>query len=139
MPQGQESLESGTTPLSIIRKVASMSETEARHFLHLFLFEGDDAFVRVESLSDGERARLILGKLVLIGANFLLLDEPLNHLDVPSRERFQAALESFPGTVLVAAHDRTFIDQVATGIWSFESGTVRRYIDRHSLAKAQGL
>ena len=67
-------------------------------------------------LSYGERARLILGKLVLEGANFLMLDEPINHLDIPSRERFQAALSAFPGTVLAVVHDRTFIDEFASAI-----------------------
>ncbi|MCI0478848.1 MAG: hypothetical protein L0Y55_21610, partial [Anaerolineales bacterium] len=63
----------------------------------------------------------------------LLLDEPINHLDIPSRARFQAALDAFPGTILIATHDRAFIDQFATGIWSPVEGTVKRFVDRTDL------
>ncbi len=62
---------------------------------------------------------------------------PINHLDIPSRERFEAALEAFPGTVLAAVHDRAFIDRFATGIWSLEEGTIRRYVDRESVSRAR--
>jgi ATP-binding cassette subfamily F protein 3 len=62
-----------------------------------------------------------LAKHVIGGANFLVLDEPINHLDIPSRDNFQTALEAFPGTVLAAVHDRTFIHQFATQIWSLEN------------------
>ncbi len=117
MPQEQETLDPRATPLSIARQAAPLSETEARNFLHYFLFGGDDVFIPVGRLSYGERARLILARLVLSGANCLLLDEPINHLDIPSRERFQAALEAFPGTILVAVHDRAFIEEFAGGIW----------------------
>ena len=115
-----------------------MNETDTRHFLHFFLFEGDDVFVPMGNLSYGERARLTLAKLVLTGANFLVLDEPINHLDISSRQQFQAALEAFPGTVLVATHDRAFIDEFATAIWSVGSGTARRYADREDLVRVTG-
>lgn len=130
MSQEQRGLDPGGTPLSAIRQAAPMTETEARSFLHFFLLAGDDVFVPIPQLSYGERARLILAQLVVAGANCLLLDEPINHLDIPSRERFEAALDAFPGTVLAVVHDRAFIDRFATGIWAVESGTIRRYIDR---------
>jgi ATP-binding cassette subfamily F protein 3 len=125
MPQEQETLDPAATPLSLIRACAPLSETEARNFLHYFLFGGDDVFIPIGNLSYGEGARLLLA-----GANCLLLDEPINHLDIPSRERFQAALEAFPGSVLVAVHDRAFIDALGRGIWALEDGTVRRYAGR---------
>jgi len=130
MPQEQETLDPAATPLAIVRRAAPLSETEARNFLHYFLFGGDDVFVPVGQLSYGERARLLLAKLVLSGANLLLLDEPVNHLDIPSRERFREALESFPGTVVAAVHDRAFIDAFATGVWTLADGTVRRGVER---------
>jgi ATP-binding cassette subfamily F protein 3 len=130
MPQGQETLDPDTTPLSLIRRAAPLSETDARNFLHFFLFPGDEVFVPIGSLSYGERARLLLATLVLEGSNCLVLDEPLNHLDIPSRERFEAALDAFPGTVLAAVHDRMFIDQFASGIWALHEGMLRRTIDR---------
>jgi ATP-binding cassette, subfamily F, member 3 len=133
MPQEQETLAPEASPLSLIRSLAAMSETDARHLLHFFLFEGDEVFTRVGSLSYGERARLLLARLVVSGANCLLLDEPINHLDIPSRARFQDALDAYPGTILIATHDRAFIDQFASGIWSPRDGTWRRYIDRSEL------
>ena len=129
MPQEQETLPSTATPLSVIQSAKAMTETEARNFLHYFLFEGDGALTPVGSLSYGERARLILAKLVAEGANFLILDEPVNHLDIPSRERFEAALDAFPGTVLAAVHDRAFIETfLGKGrgkVWRLENGQLR--------------
>ena len=125
MPQEHETLDPEDTPLSTIQQLSPMAETEARNFLHYFLFEGDDVFVPVKSLSYGERARLILARLVVSGVNCLVLDEPVNHLDIPSRERFEAALDAFPGTVLVAVHDRAFIERFASALWVIEDGTIR--------------
>ncbi len=119
MPQEQQNLPPNTTPLEVIQNAAPasapISETDARNFLHYFLFAGDSALLPVGSLSYGERARLILAKLVTEGASFLVLDEPVNHLDIPSRERFEAALDAFPGTVLAAVHDRAFIARFVNG------------------------
>ncbi|MFQ5592603.1 MAG: ribosomal protection-like ABC-F family protein [Anaerolineae bacterium] len=135
MSQAQQGLDPDGTPLSVIRQAAPMTETEARSFLHYFLFAGEDVFVSIPQLSYGERTRLILAQLVVAGANCLLLDEPINHLDIPSRERFEAALDAFPGTVVAVVHDRAFIDRFATGIWAVEGGTIRRYIDREYVLK----
>jgi ATP-binding cassette subfamily F protein 3 len=134
MPQEQETLDSDATPYSTVRQIASMDETQTRHFLHFFLFEGDEVFTPVHSLSYGERARLLLARLVVSGVNCLLLDEPINHLDIPSRERFIDALDAFPGTVLVATHDRAFIDRFASGIWSPCDGTIRQFLDRAEMS-----
>ena len=92
-----------------------MDQTDVRSFLHFFLFSGDDAFIQIGKLSYGERARLMLALLVAQGCNFLLLDEPVNHLDIPSRERFEDALSQFPGTILAVVHDRAFIRRVTLG------------------------
>jgi len=104
--------------------VAPLGETEARSFLHFFLFEGDDPLRPVSSLSYGERARLALALLVAQGCNFLLLDEPINHLDIPSRTRFEQALSNFDGTVLAVVHDRYFIERFATQVWVVENGGI---------------
>jgi ATP-binding cassette, subfamily F, member 3 len=129
LAQEQEHLEGELSALETVRRHAALSETDARSFLHFFLFAGDEVFVPVGQLSFGERARLSLGILVLQGCNLLLLDEPINHLDIPSRERFEAALAQFEGTVLAVVHDRAFIQRIATGIWALEHKTVRRYVD----------
>ncbi|HEY3291776.1 MAG TPA: ABC-F family ATP-binding cassette domain-containing protein [Anaerolineae bacterium] len=125
MPQEHETLDPEATPLSTVQALSSISETESRNFLHYFLFEGEEVFTPVKKLSYGERARLILARLVVSGVNCLVLDEPVNHLDIPSRERFEAALDAFPGTVLVAVHDRAFIDRFAAALWVIEDGTIR--------------
>ena len=127
--QEQENLDVDGTPFSVIRAVASISDTDIRSFLHYFLFSGDDVFVPVHSLSYGERARLTLARLVASGCNFLLLDEPINHLDIPSRSSFEQAMTAFEGTVIAVVHDRYFIRNFATRLWVLEEGTLRSFID----------
>jgi ATP-binding cassette subfamily F protein 3 len=121
MAQEQELLDPTQTPLATIQQVAPLNETDARSFLHYFLFSGDDALRPNEQLSYGERARLALARLVASGCNFLLLDEPTNHLDIPSRTMFEEALSQFEGTILAVVHDRYFIEQFATKIWLVEN------------------
>jgi ATP-binding cassette subfamily F protein 3 len=111
--------------LQIIQGVAALNDTEARSFLHYYLFSGDDPVRQVSSLSYGERARLALAILVAQGSNFLLLDEPVNHLDIPSRARFEYALALFDGTVLAVVHDRYFIQHFAIELWHVSDGQLR--------------
>ena len=124
MSQEQELLNPEATALDTILHAASMTQTEARSFLHYFLFEGDDPLRPIAALSYGERSRLALAKLVAEGCTFLLLDEPINHLDIPSRTRFEAAVSAFPGTILAVVHDRYFIDRFASDLWLVEDGLV---------------
>jgi ATPase subunit of ABC transporter with duplicated ATPase domains len=124
MSQEQELLDPEATPLLTIQAAAPLSETEARSFLHYFLFEGDEALQPNGQLSYGERARLALARLVAEGCTFLLLDEPINHLDIPSRARFEQALGQFPGTILAVVHDRYFIERFATDIWTVGEGGI---------------
>jgi ATP-binding cassette, subfamily F, member 3 len=126
MTQEQEDLDQALDAFSLIRSLAPFSETEARAFLHLYLFSGDDVFIPSGKLSFGERARLSLACLVARGCNLLLLDEPINHLDIPSRTRFEQALSAFEGTVLAVVHDRYFIQGFANEIWVVENGKVKR-------------
>ncbi|MGD2040092.1 MAG: ABC-F family ATP-binding cassette domain-containing protein, partial [Anaerolineae bacterium] len=135
--QEQENLDAESTPYEAVRAVAAMSQTEVRSLLHYFLFSGDEVFVRIGSLSFGERARLILARLVAQGCNFLLLDEPINHLDIPSRSRFEQAMTAFEGTVLAIVHDRYFIERFATGLWAIQGQTIRPYVDLEDLGRAQ--
>ncbi len=117
MAQEQDTLEPDLDALETIRRLSPLSETDARTYLHLYLFSGDDVFTPVKSLSYGERARLMLACLVASGCNLLLLDEPVNHLDIPSRGRFEQALANFSGTVIAAVHDRYFIASFAATLW----------------------
>ena len=117
LAQEQELLDPAATALETIRTAGPAAETEARSFLHLFLFTGDDALRSIAELSYGERTRLSLALLVARGATVLLLDEPLNHLDIDSRERFETALDQFAGAVVVVSHDRYFVDRFAATRW----------------------
>ena len=89
------------------------TETELRCAMATFLFRGDDVFKPIGVMSGGERARLLLLKLMLAGDNFLLLDEPTNHLDIASREALEDALSGYDGTILAVSHDRYFINRMA--------------------------
>jgi ATP-binding cassette subfamily F protein 3 len=93
-----------------------MTPEAVRTYLGRFLFSGDDVHKKVSMLSGGERQRLSLAKLLLDGPNALLLDEPTNHLDIPAREALEAALREFPGTMVVATHDRYLLERLATRI-----------------------
>jgi ATP-binding cassette subfamily F protein 3 len=127
MTQEQELLNPSFNALQSIQSVASFNETEARNFLHYFLFKGDDALRATGELSFGERARLQLALLVAQGCTFLLLDEPINHLDIPSRARFEEALANFKGTILAVVHDRYFIERFASDVWTAKDGTVEKW------------
>ena len=105
-----------------------LSRPRAQTLLGRFLFSGWETHERpVTALSGGERRRLALALLVASGANFLVLDEPTNHLDVESREALEAALEAFPGTVLLVSHDRALLDAVPDRIVAFEDRSLRSY------------
>jgi ATP-binding cassette, subfamily F, member 3 len=112
---------------------AAMSGTglkrpEAQSLLGRFLFSGwDDHEKAVVALSGGERRRLALAIVVASGANFLVLDEPTNHLDLESREALEAALEAFPGTVLLVSHDRALLDAVADRLLAVEGRAIESY------------
>jgi ATP-binding cassette, subfamily F, member 3 len=105
-----------------------LSRPQAQALLGRFLFSGWDTHERaVTALSGGERRRLALALLVASGTNFLVLDEPTNHLDVESREALEAALEAFPGTILLVSHDRALLDAVPDRIVAFEDHELRSY------------
>ncbi len=129
MSQDQSNLDSAQTPVQTLLPYLA-NETRARSFLAQFLLTGDEALKLNTLLSYGQRSRLELARLVAQGCNFLLLDEPVNHLDIPSRVQFEAALETFPGAVLAVVHDRYFIERFASEIWWVEAGEVRREMAR---------
>jgi ATP-binding cassette subfamily F protein 3 len=140
LSQEQENLLHYGSPLDAVLRLGGLSETDARTFLHQFLFAGDEVHTAMAQLSFGQRARLNLGLLVLQGCNLLLLDEPINHLDIPSRETFEQALEGFEGAVLAVVHDRYFIERFATAVWALRDGDIQRYPDlAQALDSATGL
>jgi ATP-binding cassette subfamily F protein 3 len=118
--QAQQELNPERTLLEEVMRAGDLRQRPARDLLGRFLFSGDTVEKRIEVLSGGERARLALAKLVLTGANLLLLDEPTTHLDLLSQEVLQSALAAFPGTVLLVTHDRYLARALATQIWLVE-------------------
>ena len=105
-----------------------LQRPQAQALLGRFLFSGwDEHEKRVAVLSGGERRRLALAIAVASGANFLVLDEPTNHLDLESREALEAALEAFPGTVLLVSHDRALLDAVADRMLAVEDHAIASY------------
>ena len=114
--------------VSFTQAATGLQRPQAQALLGQFLFSGWEAHEKpISALSGGERRRLELACIVASGANFLVLDEPTNHLDLESREALEAALEAFPGTVLLVSHDRALLDAVATRILAVEDGTVRNH------------
>ncbi len=99
----------------------------ARDRLGAFLFQGEDVFKTVGTLSGGEQSRLRLCMLMDEKINLLILDEPTNHLDIASREWVEAAIEEFEGSLLFVSHDRYFIEKFAERIWLLEDGKIRDF------------
>ncbi len=99
----------------------------ARDRLGQFMFQGEDVFKTVGTLSGGEQSRLRLCMLMDEKINLLILDEPTNHLDIASREWVEAAIEEFEGVLLFVSHDRYFIEKFAERIWLLEDGTIRDF------------
>ncbi len=119
--QYQRLNENGTV-LEELWQETDLNHTEVRKLLATFLFKGDDVYKEIRVLSGGERARLVLAKLMQKKVNLLLLDEPTNHLDIESREALENAILSFDGTVIAVSHDRYFIRKIATSLLEFCEG-----------------
>lgn len=105
----------------------TMTQTEVRSALGAFLFMQDEVFKQVSMLSGGEKGRLALAKILRYRPNFLILDEPTNHMDIIGKESLEAMLKAFPGAVLFVSHDRYFVKQVADALLIFEEGKVTYY------------
>ena len=126
-----ELLNASGTVLGEMRRLSDprTTEEELMSVLGLFLL-GQNYFERmVGTLSGGEKARLILASLFLARCNTLILDEPTNHLDLESREALVEALESFPGTVILVAHDRYLLTQTIDEAWAVDHNGITVYED----------
>ena len=123
----------------------ALTEKEVRNILGMYLFTGKLASRRVSDLSGGEKARLVLAELLQSRPNFLVLDEPTNHMDVQAKETLESAFQAYQGTILFVSHDRYFIRQVAQSVLIFEeTGPMyypfgyEHYLEKRQKAEAYG-
>lgn len=137
LPQEIKFDNENATILDTARKFYSGEETYLRASLAKFLFYSDNVFKRVGSLSGGEKVRLKLFELIQKKANFLILDEPTNHIDIDTREMLEEALNEYNGTILFVSHDRYFIDKVSQTTFEIEDEKITRYIGNYSDLKEQ--
>ena len=100
---------------------------EVKQALGNYLFRGDDAGKKITDLSGGEKSRLVLAELMEGRPNFLVLDEPTNHIDIPAKETLESAFGAYEGTILFISHDRYFIKEVADALLIFEENKVTYY------------
>ena len=110
-----------------MRKIFVGSESELRSKLNQFYFTADNIDKKVKNLSGGEKVRLKLLELILKNANFLILDEPTNHIDIDTREILEESLLTYDGTILFISHDRYFINKIATKIVMIENKEMITY------------
>ena len=126
--QQEMELDTRGSVLQCVQRATGLQRPDAQKLLGRFLFSGWDEHEKpVVALSGGERRRLALALVVASGANFLVVDEPTNHLDLESREALEAALEAFPGTVLLVSHDRALLDAVAERTLAIEDRRLNSY------------
>ena len=110
-----------------LKAFPGMTDFEARSALGAFLFSGEEVFKTVDMLSGGERVRLALCKIFKRRPNFLILDEPTNHMDIVGKETLEEMLMNFSGTVLFVSHDRYFIGKISDSLLVFEKDAVSYY------------
>jgi ATP-binding cassette subfamily F protein 3 len=126
--QQEMELDTRGSVLQCVQRATGLQRPDAQKLLGRFLFSGWTEHEKpVVALSGGERRRLALALVVASGANFLVVDEPTNHLDLESREALEAALEAFPGTVLLVSHDRALLDAVAERTLAIEDRQLNSY------------
>lgn len=102
-----------------------LTTTEIRNSLAAFMFYGEDVFKKIGMLSGGEKVRLELAKILKKGPNFLILDEPTNHMDIVGKESLERMLSEYKGTILVVSHDRFFINKIADSLLIFSKSGVK--------------
>ena len=126
--QSYERLDSQQTILDNFLTEYGMTDEQTRRLLGSMLFRGEDVYKTIGSLSGGQKARLVLLKLVLDGANCLVLDEPTNRLDLRTKGVLKQALADFDGTLICVSHDRDFLDGLVNKVYEFGHGRVREHL-----------
>ena len=125
------------TLLNCFKLEASVDEQKARQILAAFQFYKEDVNKIVKNLSGGERIRLRLASLLQQNVNCLVFDEPTNHIDIPTKEVLEKAIEDFNGTVLFVSHDRYFINKFAEKTIEFKDGEITTYLGNYDFYKEE--
>ena len=136
--QGHLSLKKENSLVSeVLRGHQDLNENDAKALLGQFNFKGDDVFKSVGMLSGGEQARLSLLKLLMEPYNFLILDEPTNHMDMQSKKAIESALRSYTGTVIAVSHDRNFMDNMTDTIFFIDEHIIKDYAGNYTMFRLQ--
>ena len=131
IPQTITFEDDNATILDTARKSYYGSETHLRASLAKFMFNGENVFKRVGTLSGGEKVRLKLFELMQKNVNLLIMDEPTNHIDITTQEVLEEALKEYPGTILFISHDRYFINEIAKKILYIENNGIKEYLGNY--------
>jgi len=136
--QGHLSLNlDNTLIVEVLRDQSELKETDAKALLGQFNFRGKIIYNKVKNLSGGERAKLAFLRLILKPYNFLILDEPTNHMDVASKMAIEGAINSYNGTVLVVSHDRKFLDNIINVTFLMNNASIIMYKGNYSASRFQ--
>lgn len=131
IPQTITFEDDNATILDVARKSYYGSETHLRASLAKFMFNGENVFKRVGTLSGGEKVRLKLFELMQKNVNLLIMDEPTNHIDITTQEVLEEALKEYPGTILFISHDRYFINEIAQKILYIEDKGIKEHLGNY--------
>ena len=136
--QGHLSLNPKNTLVhEVLKDQKDLDENDAKALLGQFNFKGDIIYKTINQLSGGERARLSLLRLLMQPYNFLILDEPTNHMDLQSKKAIEGALNTYNGTVIAVSHDRTFLDAVSDTIFLMKDQAIKTYTGNYTMFKQQ--
>ena len=135
IPQVIEFEDENKTLYEYFSRRVGLSEEKSRSILSRFKFKGDTINKKLKNLSGGERMRLKLAELLQQEVNTLIFDEPTNHIDIPTKEVFEEALDDFGGTLIFVSHDRFFINKYANKVIVFEDGKIKEYIGNYDSYK----
>ena len=136
--QGHLSLDPKSTLVhEVLKDHKDLDENDAKALLGQFNFKGEVIYKIINQLSGGERARLSLLRLLMQPYNFLILDEPTNHMDLQSKKAIENALNTYDGTVIVVSHDRTFLDAVSDTIFLMKDHAIKTYHGNYTMFKQQ--
>lgn len=131
IPQIIEFENDNMTLLEYFSKTVFLSEEKCRSILARFKFDAKNVTKQIKTLSGGERMKIKLAQLLQQEVNTLIFDEPTNHIDIPTKEVLESALEDFNGTLIFISHDRFFINKFANKVLVFNNGNIKEYLGNY--------